>query len=54
MIAVINSYVASIVLGKMMALKMRKSFAIIILVYAVLYSIYYLITVKYYIKTISE
>jgi len=54
MVAVINSYVASIVLGKMMALKMRKSFAIIISVYAVLYSIYYLITVKSYIKTISE
>lgn len=54
MIAVINSYVASIVLGKMMALKMRKSFTIIISVYAVLYSIYYLITVKSYIKTISE
>ncbi|EPY2306491.1 FtsX-like permease family protein [Clostridium sporogenes] len=53
-VAVINSYVASIVLGKMMTLKIYKSFAIIILVYSVFYSGYYLITLKSYIKTISD
>lgn len=53
-VAVINSYVASIVLGKMMTLKIYKSFAIIILVYAVFYSGYYLITLESYIKTISD
>ncbi|EKO1911491.1 FtsX-like permease family protein [Clostridium botulinum] len=53
-VAVSNSYVASIVLGKMMALKIYKAFAIIILVYAVFYSGYYLITLKSYIKTISD
>ncbi|PIH03483.1 FtsX-like permease family protein [Clostridium combesii] len=53
-VAVSNSYVASIVLGKMMTLKIYKSFAIIILVYAVFYSGYYLITLKSYIKTISD
>ncbi|EJE7235038.1 FtsX-like permease family protein [Clostridium botulinum] len=53
-VAVINSYVASIVLGKMMTLKIYKSFAIIILVYTVFYSGYYLITLESYIKTISD
>lgn len=52
--ATVNSYVASITLGRMMGLNMYKSFVVIILVYALLYGIYYLITLNSYIKTISQ
>jgi putative ABC transport system permease protein len=38
----------------MMAFNITKEFIIIILVYAVLYSIYYLITLKSYIKIVSS
>jgi putative ABC transport system permease protein len=53
-IATINTFVASIPLGEMMAFNITKEFIIIILVYAVLYSIYYLITLKSYIKIVSS
>lgn len=53
-LATINTFAASIPLGKMMAFDITKEFIIIILVYAVLYSIYYLITLKSYIKIVSR
>jgi len=49
-VATVNTFVASIPLGKMMAINITKEFIIIILVYAVLYGIYYLITLRTYIK----
>ncbi|MBW9147051.1 ABC transporter permease [Clostridium sp. CM027] len=52
--ATINSFAASIPIGKMVTINITKEFIIIILVYAVLYSIYYLITLKSYIKIISR
>jgi len=53
-VASINTFVASIPLGKMMGFDITKELIIIILVYAVLYSIYYLMTLKSYIKTVSS
>ncbi|MGH4122140.1 MAG: FtsX-like permease family protein [Clostridium sp.] len=53
-VATINTLVASIPLGKMMAFDFTKELIIIILVYAVLYSIYYLITLKAYIKIVTS
>ncbi|MBU3217885.1 ABC transporter permease [Clostridium estertheticum] len=53
-VATINTFAASIPIGKMVAVNITKEFIIIILVYAVLYSIYYLITLKAYIKIVSN
>ncbi|MCB2355231.1 FtsX-like permease family protein [Clostridium estertheticum] len=53
-VATINAFAASIPIGKMVAVNITKEFIIIILVYAVLYSIYYLITLKAYIKIVSN
>ena len=53
-IATLNSFVASISLSKMLGFKMYKSFGIIVLVYTLLYSIYYFITLNSYVKTVSE
>ncbi|MBU3099782.1 MULTISPECIES: FtsX-like permease family protein [Clostridium] len=53
-VASINTFVASIPLGKMMGFDITKELIIMILVYALLYSIYYLITLKSYIKTVSS
>lgn len=53
-VATLNTFVASITLGKFLRFNITKEFIIVILVYAVLYSIYYLITLKAYIKTVSS
>ncbi|MBZ9686928.1 ABC transporter permease [Clostridium estertheticum] len=53
-VASINTFVALIPLEKMLGFNITKEFIIIILVYAVLYSIYYLITLKSYIKIVSS
>ncbi len=54
LVAAISTAVASIPLSKMMAFHIYKELVIIVLVYAVLYSIYYLITLNSYVKTVSE
>lgn len=53
-IAAANSYAATISLGKMLAFKLGKEFLAIILVYAVLFSIYYFLTLNTYTKTVCE
>ena len=53
-LATVNTFAASIPIGEIFAINITKEFIIIILVYAVLYSIYYLITLKSYIKIISS
>ncbi|MBW9172434.1 ABC transporter permease [Clostridium estertheticum] len=53
-VATINTFAASIPIGQIFAVNITKEFIIIILVYAVLYSIYYLITLKAYIKIVSN
>ncbi|WP_298841666.1 FtsX-like permease family protein [Clostridium sp.] len=53
-VASINTFVASIPLGKMMGFDITKELIIMILAYALLYSIYYLITLKSYIKTVNS
>ncbi|OPJ57726.1 ABC transporter permease [Clostridium oryzae] len=53
-VAACNTYIASITLSKIMNVKIYVSFIICILVYAALYSIYYLITLNSYMKTTSE
>jgi len=53
-VASINTFVALIPLEKMLRFNITKECIIIILVYAVLYSIYYLITLKSYIKIVSS
>lgn len=53
-IAASNTYAASIPFSKMMNIKFTKEYMIIILIYAVLFSIYYFITLNSYVKTVSE
>ncbi|MBU3186254.1 FtsX-like permease family protein [Clostridium estertheticum] len=53
-VATINTFAASIPIGQIFAVNITKEFIIIILIYAVLYSIYYLITLKAYIKIVSN
>lgn len=53
-IAVTNSYAATISLGKMLSFKLGKEFAVIILVYALLFSIYYFLTLNTYTKTVCK
>lgn len=53
-LATLNSFVGSICLGKMLTFKITKSFLIIVLVYALFYSVYYFITLNSYVKTVSE
>ncbi|MBU3175646.1 ABC transporter permease [Clostridium estertheticum] len=53
-VATINTFAASIPTGQIFAVNITKEFIIIILIYAVLYSIYYLITLKAYIKIVSN
>lgn len=53
-IAVGNFYAASIPIGKAMGFKITREYLIIVLIYAIFYGIYYLITLKSYVKTVSE
>ncbi|WP_407929242.1 ABC transporter permease [Clostridium hydrogenum] len=53
-IAVGNSYAASIPIGKAMDFKITREYLIIVLIYAIFYGIYYLVTLKSYVKTVSE
>lgn len=54
LIAVLNAYVAKIPLEKMIHLNISDSFLTIVLVYAALYGIYYLATLRSYVRTVCE
>lgn len=53
-IAIVNAFAASIPLGNMIALKLTKEFIIVAIVYTLLYSIYYFITLNVYVKRATE
>lgn len=53
-VAVVNTYPATITLGKMLSLQLTKSYLIIVLVYAAIYCIYYFATLNSYMKSVSE
>lgn len=53
-IATISSYAASVALGKMLSFKLADSYIFIILIYALLYSIYYFISINSYMKDVCQ
>jgi putative ABC transport system permease protein len=53
-IAVVNSYPATVALEKMLSLKLMQSYIIIVMIYAAIYCIYYFVTLNSYMKSISE
>ncbi|MCD2348755.1 FtsX-like permease family protein [Clostridium guangxiense] len=54
LLASLNTYAASFSISKLMELKIVKEYVIIMLAYLFIYSIYYLITVKDYLRTVNE
>ncbi|PJI08129.1 MULTISPECIES: FtsX-like permease family protein [Clostridium] len=54
LVASLNCYVASFSISKFFYMKVTKEFIIIEIIYLLIYSIYYLITLRKYVRTISE
>jgi putative ABC transport system permease protein len=54
LLAIINSFPAAKALEKMLSLKLMESYCVIIVVYAAVYCIYYFVTLRSYMKTISN
>lgn len=54
LVAAINTYPATIALGKMLALKLMNIYIIILIIYAAIYCIYYFATLKTYMKIVRE
>jgi putative ABC transport system permease protein len=53
-LAVVNSFMASVPLGKMVSNGMADIFAVIVAVYTLVYGLYFLMTLSKYIRTISN
>lgn len=54
LLATLNAYAASFTVNRFFDMKITKEFIIITLAYLLIYSMYYLVTVKDYIKTVNE
>lgn len=52
--AIVSAYPAAFALGKMLTFELVRSYIGIVIVYAVVYCLYYIITLNSYMKTISE
>lgn len=54
LLAALNTYAASFSISKLLELKIVKEYAIIMVAYLIIYSIYYFITVKDYMRVVKE